>query len=81
MTEESDITTELVDALTRAEDEIQRMWSMLRDARADASAEKLQHVRTVVRLCDARGLLREALEDMQPGPLAERIYMLIEMQT
>lgn len=70
---DDDITAELIAALSRAESEVQRMWTLLRGAWAEASAAKLDHNRALIARLGAQVLLRETLQVLPDGDLRARV--------
>lgn len=71
--QDNDITAELIAALSRAESEVQRMWTLLREAWAEASTAKLDHNRALIGRVQAQALLQEALQVLPDGDLRSRV--------
>ena len=76
--QDDDITAELIAALSRAESEVQRMWTLLRTAWAEASTAKLAHNRALIARVNAQVLLREALQLLPDGDLRARVEANLE---
>lgn len=79
--QDDDITAELIAALSRAEIEVQRMWTLLRTAWAEASTAKLDHNRALIQRVQAQVLLREALQLLPDGDLRARVEANLEPNT
>lgn len=76
--QDDDVTAELISALSRAESEVQRMWTLLRTAWAEASTAKLAHNRALIARVNAQVLLREALQLLPDGDLRARVEANLE---
>jgi len=76
--QDDDFTTELIAALSRAESEVQRMWTLLREAWAEASTAKLDHNRALIARLGAQVLLRETLQVLPDGDLRARVEANLE---
>lgn len=79
--QDDDITAELIAALSRAESEVQRMWTLLRQAWAEASTAKLDHNRALIGRVQAQALLQEALQLLPDGDLRARVEANLEPNT
>lgn len=79
--QDDDVTAELIAALSRAESEVQRMWTLLRTAWAEASTAKLAHNRALIARVNAQGLLQEALQLLPDGDLRARVEANLEPNT
>lgn len=73
-----DVTAELIAALSRAESEVQRMWTLLRTAWAEASTAKLAHNRALIARLGTQVLLRETLQVLPDGALRARVEANLE---